>query len=174
MDKTLREIPVKVYYLKMRENPNFNIDKLNFPNSTIQKLPNPITTEDYLFYYRTVGQAYYWTDRLSIKKTNLFSIINSLKTDIFIYIVSDKIAGFAEFVREKEYTEILYFGLFPDFIGKGLSKYFIKLVIDEAWKTDPLWIQLNTCELDHPNALSTYLKSGFVLDQIKIVNKMIT
>ena len=58
--------------------------------------------------------------------------------------------------------EILYFGLMPAFIGHGYGKYFLQWVIAKAWSYQPEWIQLNTCTLDHPNALGTYKKAGFI------------
>jgi GNAT superfamily N-acetyltransferase len=69
--------------------------------------------------------------------------------------------GFIELVCEGEYVELLYFGLFPKFIGKGFGKYLLDWSIYQAWSYNPKWIQLNTCELDHPNALPTYRKLGF-------------
>ena len=40
-------------------------------------------------------------------------------------------------------------------------------------KKSSKWIQLNTGELDHPNALPTYLKSGFELDKVVIGNRKV-
>lgn len=109
-----------------------------------------------------------------MNRSKLYNIINSKKTEIFLYKIKENIAGFAEFVREKEYTEILYFGLFPKYIGKGLGKEFLKRVIEISWNREQKWTQLNTCELDHPNALSTYKKSGFEIDKIVIENRTIS
>jgi GNAT superfamily N-acetyltransferase len=87
--------------------------------------------------------------------------INAPNVDIFIFKVNDKPAGYIEFAKDDKYVEIVYFGLLPGFIGKGLGKYFLQWVIAKAWSYQPKWIQLNTCTLDHPNALGTYKKAGF-------------
>jgi len=55
----------------------------------------------------------------------------------------------------------LYFGLTKNFIGKGYGKILLSKTIEKAWSFNPDWIQLNTCDLDHPNALNTYKSLGF-------------
>ncbi|MBS1575589.1 MAG: GNAT family N-acetyltransferase, partial [Bacteroidetes bacterium] len=45
--------------------------------------------------------------------------------------------------------------------GKGLGKYALDWAINKAWSYNPQWIQLNTCELDHPHAIHNYKKRGF-------------
>ncbi len=173
MNDKLLEITTEVYYLKMNNKPSFIDEKNKIANTRFNKLPSPIKTNDYLFYYKTVGEAYNWLDRILMEKSTLLETINDSKTTIFNYKINNQEAGFAEFVREKDYTEILYFGLFNDFVGKGYGKHFLQEVICEAWSNDPKWIQLNTCKLDHPNALSTYQKNGFVLQETKLENRKV-
>ena len=91
----------------------------------------------------------------------LFQKINAHNIDIFVFYVNNGPAGFIEFVKEEDLVEIVYFGLLPGFIGKGFGNYFLQWVIAKAWSYQPKWIQLNTCTLDHPNALNTYKKAGF-------------
>ncbi len=166
------EISTKVYYLKMINKPN-RLDSSLRPTFKLLMLDKPITTHDYLFYYKTIGRKYNWFDRVFMDNSELYNIINSKKTEIFVYSVLDKIIGFAEFFREETYTEILYFGLLPDFVGKGFGKDFLSRVIAEAWNDTTKWIQLNTCELDHPNALPTYKKLGFIVDRTSIEKRKV-
>lgn len=91
----------------------------------------------------------------------LFDKINAGNIDIYVFYINDQAAGYIEFVKEERFVEILYFGVMPQFIGKGYGKYFLQWVIAKAWSYQPGWIQLNTCTLDHPNALETYKKAGF-------------
>ena len=51
----------------------------------------------------------------------------------------------------------------PEFIGQGLGKWFLQWTIDKAWSYRPKRFWLHTCTLDHPAALSNYLKAGFTL-----------
>jgi GNAT superfamily N-acetyltransferase len=58
-------------------------------------------------------------------------------------------------------TNIAYFGLTGDFIGKGLGKFFLDCAIVAAWATGPKRVTVNTCTLDHPRALGLYQAAGF-------------
>ena len=150
--------PVTVTYLEMHEPKDF---PLFLDNSFFELLPKPISANEYRKYYYGVGEKYSWLDRMVMPDEELYQKINASNVDIYIFYVQKKVAGYIEFVKEKSFVEILYFGLMPDFIGKGLGKYFLQWVIAKAWSYQPQWIQLNTCTLDHPNALGTYKKAGF-------------
>jgi GNAT superfamily N-acetyltransferase len=151
--------PTRVYYLKMEEPPN---ERLTMDSSiSFVQLVKPIDPVTYLKYYEIVGFKLNWLDRLVMPKDQLGEKINSLKVHIYVMKVEQHDAGFLELVQEADYVELLYFGLLPDFIGKGLGKYFLHWSIHKAWSYNPKWIQLNTCELDHANALPTYRRLGF-------------
>jgi GNAT superfamily N-acetyltransferase len=71
-------------------------------------------------------------------------------------------AGYFELRQHQDRSvEIAYFGLLPAFIGRGWGKYLLTRAVESAWQlgTDRVW--LHTCTLDHPAALSNYLKRGF-------------
>jgi GNAT superfamily N-acetyltransferase len=74
----------------------------------------------------------------------------------------DEPAGYFE-LREHDdrSVEIAYFGLLPDFIGRGWGKYLLTRAAEAAWQLKPSRIWLHTCTLDHPAALPNYLKRGF-------------
>ena len=62
-------------------------------------------------------------------------------------------------------VEIAYFGLLPEFIGRGLGGALLTSAIDEAWRTSSsvsrVWV--HTCTLDHPGALGNYQARGMVI-----------
>lgn len=151
--------PVQVTFLEMHEQP-VNTTPAAY-NMHFELLPKPIAVTDYRNYYYGVGKQWYWLDRMVMDDALLYEKINAPNVDIYILYIEEQPAGFAEFVREKEYVEILYFGLLPGFIGKGYGYYFLQTVIQKAWSYHPHHIQLNTCSLDHPNALPIYKKAGF-------------
>lgn len=130
-------------------------------DTKFELLPKPISVDEYRRYYYGVGKPWHWLDRMVMNNDVLFEKINTANVHIYLFQVQGQPAGFAEFVQENEFVEILYFGLLPDFIGKGLGNYFLHLVIQQAWNYQPKWIQLNTCTLDHPNALPVYKAAGF-------------
>ena len=154
----IKFVPVTVTFLEMHQPQSF-LPAL--PNASFDLLPKPIDANEYRKYYYGVGEKYFWLDRMVMPDEELYQKINASNVDIFVFHVDNEIAGYIEFVKEEKFVEILYFGLMPNFIGKRLGKYFLQWVIAKAWSYDPQWIQLNTCTLDHPNALGTYKKAGF-------------
>jgi GNAT superfamily N-acetyltransferase len=60
-------------------------------------------------------------------------------------------------------TEIVTFGLLPEFVGKGLGGFALTLGVQQAWALTPsvnrVW--LHTSTLDHPHALPNYHRRGF-------------
>src|SRR5688572_23055426 len=150
--------PVTVTFLEMHEPKGIPPSP---DNTHFELLPKPVAVNEYRKYYYGVGEKYHWLDRMVMPDDELFEKINASNADIYVFFINNTPAGFIEFVKEAKYVEILYFGLLPPFIGKGIGKYFLQWVIAKAWTYQPEWVQLNTCTLDHPNALPTYKKSGF-------------
>jgi GNAT superfamily N-acetyltransferase len=152
--------PVKVFHLKM-EAPTVGILSES-TDVTFERIGQPMSRAWYLQYYKAVGFKNNWLDRFIMPEEELLQKINAPNVAIFLMRVDNEVAGFLELVIERNFVELLYFGLFPRFIGKGLGKYFLQWSIRKAWSFDPEWIQLNTCELDHENALPTYKRAGFI------------
>lgn len=150
--------PTTVTFLEMHEPKDF---PTHLKNTSFDLLGKPIDINEYRNYYYAVGEKYYWLDRMVMPDDELSQKINAENVDIYIFKVNGEAAGYAEFVKENDFVEILYFGLMPDFVGKGFGKYFLQWAAAKAWSFGPKWIQLNTCTLDHANALDTYKKSGF-------------
>lgn len=71
-------------------------------------------------------------------------------------------AGYFELQRHDDDTvEIAYFGLTPQFIGKGLGGPLLTRAVDEAWKMNGKNVWLHTCTLDSDRALPNYKARGF-------------
>jgi len=136
--------------------------------SKLDIYPKPVSVDNYRKLYYGVGEEWHWLDRMVMPDHELESLINAPNNEIFLFSIDGVTAGFAEFVKEEKFTEIMYFGLLPDFVGKGWGHYFLQIVIQQAWSYQPEWIQLNTCSLDHPNALSVYQKAGFKIVKTEI------
>lgn len=163
-DKATEE--VSIYYLKMNKLPNtYSLDN---DGLSLLKIERPISIERYLELYKEVGDNYQWTDRLQLSKHQLSQVINNSKTSIYLLNFEDRTVGFSELVQENNYVELLYFGLLPNEIGKGFGTLFLRKIIEKAWTLHPQWVQLNTCSLDHPKALSLYQSLGFVIQKTKI------
>lgn len=151
--------PATVTFLEMHEKPSTEPEQI--PGTEFILHQKPIDVNRYREYYYGVGEKHNWLDRMVMHDEELSQKINADNIEIFLFKVNNETAGYIEFIKDQKFTEILYFGLMPAFIGKGLGKYFLQWVIAKAWSYNPEWIQLNTCTLDHPNALPNYKKAGF-------------
>ncbi len=72
-------------------------------------------------------------------------------------------AGYFELEwRDEEDLWIAYFGIIPEFRGRGLGKWLMSEAIVTAWLKEPRRLRVETCTLDHPRALPLYQRMGFV------------
>ena len=62
--------------------------------------------------------------------------------------------------QELKETEISYFGLLEDYIGKGIGGYALSEAIKRSFEKKINRVWLHTCTLDHPNALKNYIARG--------------
>ncbi|HEY4649506.1 MAG TPA: GNAT family N-acetyltransferase [Gemmatimonadales bacterium] len=114
------------------------------------------------FLYREVGRAYRWTDRLGWDDKTIAAYLSD--PDVSMWLLSWQAipAGYFELRRHPDDGfEIAYFGLLPNFIGRGWGKYLLTRAVTAAWELGATRVWLHTCTLDHPAALPNYLKRGF-------------
>ncbi len=57
--------------------------------------------------------------------------------------------------------DLVYFGLTPALIGLGAGRYLMNQAIQLAWGAPISRMTLHTCQLDSPQALPFYIRSGF-------------
>jgi len=120
------------------------------------------TLSFYRYLYGEVGRDWFWYERLSMDDTDLSVIIHDKQVEIYVLYVGGVPAGYCELDRRhKNDIELAYFGLIPEFIGRGLGAYFLRWGIDIAWNYRPNKLWVHTCSEDHVNALPTYQKAGF-------------
>ena len=114
------------------------------------------------YLYAEVGRAYHWTDRLSWTDEQVRTHLADPAVSLWLLSSSGAPAGYFELRRHHdESVEVAYFGLLPEFVGRGWGGYLLTLAVREAWAMDPERVWLHTCTLDHPAALPNYLKRGF-------------
>jgi len=161
-----KKIDVTVTYLEQSERPVTPTPRKPLYKTALLRVENP-QLHYYRYIYCLVGEPYHWFSRLKMKDAELEAIIRDDKTYIYILYVNGAPGGFAEIdAREENTHHLRFFGLAPDFIGKGLGRFFLTNVIDLAWSHGPRKIRLETCTLDHPAALPLYQKMGFrVIDR---------
>ena len=122
-------------------------------------------------FYREVGGHWEWSDRLKWSADQWESWVNRKDLQTWVAWFEDEEAGYVEMqVQDGGSVEIVYFGLLPSMIGKGLGGGMLTLAVRAAWViegTKRIW--LHTCSEDHPHARSNYEKRGFFLFRTEVV-----
>jgi GNAT superfamily N-acetyltransferase len=111
--------------------------------------------------YGLVGQEWKWTAREQWTETQWRSCVEDPHVRTWVARRGSDPAGYVELRREGREVEIAYFGLAPDFTGKGLGGEWLSRSLDEAWGWGASRVWLHSCSLDHPGAVPNYLARGF-------------
>jgi GNAT superfamily N-acetyltransferase len=116
----------------------------------------------YRYLYDTIGRHYVWVSRRTLSDEDLAAIIHDGDVEIYVLYVNGTPTGFAELdFRHAGRTELSFLGIIPEFIGQGLGRYLLCEAISLAWRRNPGRLIVQTCTLDHPNALRLYQRCGF-------------
>ncbi len=116
----------------------------------------------YRYLYFQVGVPHFWEARLRMSDAALKRAIHAPNCEITVLYVDGAPAGFFELNRkDRQTTDLAYFGTMPHVHGRGLGAWFLGQAIHAAWAQDPDFVTVNTCTLDHPAALPLYQKLGF-------------
>ncbi len=155
-------IETTVTYLEMRAPPQRPARPTPMKRLAILRAEPP-TVSFYRYLYERIGALWNWTERRLLDDEALAAIIGDERVEIYVLYVAGVPAGYAELDRRIEgEVEIAYFGLLPEFVGRGLGAYFLDWAVAAAWTRGPERVWLHTCDLDHPRALSVYQRAGFV------------
>jgi GNAT superfamily N-acetyltransferase len=111
--------------------------------------------------YLLVGERWAWIDkqRWSDEQWESYVVSQTLRT--FVASWRGSTAGYYELRRDDDQAvEIAYFGLAPDFIGRGFGGALLTDALRQAWAWDARRVWVHTCTLDHPAALKNYEARG--------------
>ncbi len=124
----------------------------------------PITPAEYLELYSLVGELWLWRDRLVWSHDELERYLASPNVHIWTARVRGATAGYFELRQNADRAvEVMYFGLAPAFIGRGIGGWLLTRAVEEAFALGASRVVLNTCTLDAPQALPNYLARGFTI-----------
>ena len=127
-------------------------------------LRRPISAAEYLALYTLVGDLWLWRDRLVWSQEELERYLASPDVHVWSAHADGDTAGYFELrQRADSSVEVMYFGLAPAFIGRGLGGWLLTRAAHEAFALGAPRIVLNTCTLDAPQALPNYLARGFTI-----------
>ena len=154
-------IEVTRTYLEMRDPSDLRGVKLDDPAIKIE-LQCDCSVELFRFLYVEVGKNYHWVDRLPWTDDDIRTYLARPEISVWLMTSDEQTAGYFELRKcEDGSTEIAYFGLMSQFIGRGLGKHLLTSAVEQAWAGGANRVWLHTCTLDDPAALPNYLKRGF-------------
>ena len=162
VDRSFLEIN-SVKNLKRSKSPgsNFKISEVKPPDFQLNK-----------FFYKQIGKNHRWIDRLSWSDEKWINYISNRNLETYIISEFDELVGFFELLYnpELEETEISYFGLLEEYIGKGIGGYALSVAIKKSFQKNIRRVWLHTCTLDHPNALKNYIARGMTVFKKENIN----
>ena len=114
------------------------------------------------FLYSEIGREHHWVDRLPWTVEEIVAYLADPQVSIWLLRAWASPAGYFELRRDQDdNVEIVYFGLFKHFHGRGLGAHFLTEAVERAWDAGARRVWLHTNTFDHPSALPNYLKRGF-------------
>jgi GNAT superfamily N-acetyltransferase len=128
--------------------------------------------------YLRVGEQWDWSDKRPWTDQQWKDYATAPELETFAAYYDDALAGYYELRRresgpdgENQGVEIAYFGLLPEFIGRGLGGALLTSAIEQAWSrcggiaSKRVWV--HTCNRDHPQALANYQARGLVVYRVE-------
>jgi GNAT superfamily N-acetyltransferase len=154
-------IKTTVTFLEMRSEPRLHVPTPVNRKLMLMRAEKP-SIGFYRFLYDAVGHGYHWIDRKQLDDAALAAIINDERIEVWVLYAFGQPAGYFEVNAVKTpVVELGYFGLMPEFHGRGLGKWLLAEAIRACWARKPERVIVETCTLDGPAALPLYQKLGF-------------
>jgi GNAT superfamily N-acetyltransferase len=161
-----RKVDVTITYLEQTQRPNLPTPPRPPGKFAIMRAEDP-PPGFYRYIYRLIGDPHHWMSRRRLNDDELKRIIHDPKVSVYVLYVGGVPVGMGEIdARNPAASEVKFFGVAPDYQGRGIGRFFLTHIVDLAWSAGPARLRLETCTLDHPAALRLYQKFGFtVFDQ---------
>ncbi len=155
-------IEVVITYLEMTAPPTRPAVPMPPAKLALLRAENP-PVAFYRYLYDNVGEPWFWIDRRKLDDEALAAILADPRVELYVLYVGGVPAGYVELDRRSEpEINLAYFGLMPEFTGRGLGPFLLNWAVDAAWQHRPRRLTVDTCTLDHPKALAVYQRAGFV------------
>ena len=163
-------IPVQRNFLELKDLKNLKTNSINEKKYLVKKIKPDFQLNK--FFYKQVGKKHRWIDRLSWSDGKWMNYISNKNLETYIISESEELAGFFELLYNPELkeTEISYFGLLEEYIGKGIGGYALSVAIKKSFEKNIKRVWLHTCTLDHPNALKNYIARGMTVFRKENIN----
>ena len=148
-------------YLEIKSHKDLKEVKKPSDNYSVE-LVDPKDFQLNKFFYKNIGKNCQWVDRLVWSELNWSEYISDERLSTYILKDKDEIAGYFEllFNCDKKESEIVYFGILEEYLGKKLGGYLLSAAIKYSFTMGHSRVWVHTCSLDHKNALNNYLSRG--------------
>jgi GNAT superfamily N-acetyltransferase len=152
---------VHVHYLELTRysfSPKFS-DKSEVTFSRVDP-PMPALNR---FLYCAVGAPWFWIERRQWTLEQWTDYLTQgPEVETWLLAKNGVPAGYVEFqARPNNAYEIVYIGLFPQFIGDGLGGHLLSKAVERIFEKGADRVLLETCNLDHEVAIANYTARGF-------------
>ena len=159
----MARLTTTVTYLEMTDASELVGGRVDDPRVSVVEV-GACTNSFYLYLYTEVGRQYHWVERRRWAPEKLAAVLADPNVRLWVLYFDGCPAGYFELARDAEDgVEVAYFGLLPEFLGRGLGKTLLTSAVEQAWALEPrparVW--LHTCTLDAPQALPNYQARGF-------------
>lgn len=118
--------------------------------------------ERYRRLFRAVGEEWLWFGGLKLEAEALARLLDQPLHEAYALRDADGDCGIVELDFTTDEPELVYFGLLPRLMGKGLGRPMAEFAIHRAHETGAISLMVHTCSFDAPGALGFYQKMGFV------------
>ena len=154
------EIEVTTTSLEMLSPGEFKPKTIDRNDVQVKKvgIPTPVINH---FFFVNVGRPWKWYSRLKWTLADWEALVEKETTSTWIGYMKGSPFGYIELDQQGDSVEIAFFGLLPQFIGKGLGGFLLSEAVRLAWELEPGRVWVHTCTLDHKYALNNYLARGF-------------
>jgi GNAT superfamily N-acetyltransferase len=159
--KPISTVQVTRTYLELREPGDLRPARSDDPSLRVEQIVD-CSVSTFRHLYSEVGRNYHWVDRLPWTDDEVQAHLRRPEISIWLMTCDAEAAGYFELRGcGDDSVEVAYFGLLPDFIGRGLGKHLLTCAVEQAWNSGANRVWLHTCTLDDKAAMPNYLKRGF-------------
>lgn len=147
--------------LEMRSRPDRAGMRVAPQGLDIRLIEEP-TVALYRSVFTEVGRPWRWLNRMQLSDDELRSQLLSPGHRLYLPYMDGRWIGIVElsFGAFPE-VELMYFGLAPGYIGRGIGSYLLDWLVALAWDEGAERLWLKTCTDDSSLALRAYERVGF-------------
>jgi ribosomal protein S18 acetylase RimI-like enzyme len=156
------KMPVTIYYLAIDSLEQFVAKRSDQPGIAIVKAEENSPSFHHYF-FNAVGQHWRWFSRLPWTYEKWSEHLAAPGVHTWYGTLNGTPFGYYEVMQREREVEIVFFGLLPEFFGRGLGGHLLTEAVESSFALGADRVWLHTCTLDSPRAVANYEARGFQL-----------